>query len=439
MPIEEFLKNNAVRFADKAAVVCGDQQVTYQQLYADCVACAERHAEEGREPGKLVPLRATPTIDYLIEYFAIHVGGCIAVPLAKDLSDEEFAHYAAELQNVEVPEDTADILFTTGTTGKSKGVMISHDTIMADAENLIDAHKYSSDLTFVIAGPLNHCGCWSKVFPCIIQGATIILKDGIKNLDDLFLTLESASTKVATFMVPSSIKIAMEFGAERLERLSDKIDFIETGGAPMAPKDLQKLCQLLPHSRLYNTYASTESGIVATYNFNEGECLHGCVGPAMKNSAISISPEGYILCSGRTLMTGYFKDPQTTEEILKNGVITMSDFGKLDEQGRLWLIGRNGDTINTGAYKVEPTEVENAAMEHPAIKDCICIATPHIVLGTALKLLYVPSDQTTVTKREIALFLKSKLEVHKVPLAYEQVESINMTFNGKKDRKSYRS
>ena len=439
MHIEDYLARNASAYADKAAIICEDGVVTYSQLHAASSARAKEYAGKGMRAGDIVPIRACPSIEYFTDYFAIHMNGCTAVPLAKDITEEEFRKYCDETKGSTVPEGTADILFTTGTTGKSKGVLISHDTIIADAENLISGHGYTSDLSFIISGPLNHCGSWSKVFPCIIQGATMILKDGIKDLKDLFQSIESAATKVATFMVPSSIKIAMQLGADRLASYDGKIEFIETGGAPMAACDMLQLCSLLPSARLYNTYASTESGIVTTYNYNDGKCIHGCVGPAMKHSSVRISAEGQILCGGRTLMLGYYNEPVLTEEVLKDGVLTMSDTGFIDSEGMLHICGRNDDVINTGAYKVEPTEVENAALELPYIKDCICIASPHPIMGSALKLLYVLDGDADVKKKDIAFYLKSRLESYKVPLMYEAVDHINMTYNGKKDRKSYRA
>ena len=81
-----------------------------------------------------------------------------------------------------VPEDTADILYTTGTTGLSKGVIISHRAIIADAENLIAGQGFSHDLAFVVNGPLNHIGSLSKIYPVVILGATLIIVDGMKDI-----------------------------------------------------------------------------------------------------------------------------------------------------------------------------------------------------------------------------------------------------------------
>ena len=436
--MNDILTQNAILYADKKAFVCGKDSITFRDLYYAATEKANELIAGGMSEGDIIPVKAVPAIEYFIEYFAIHLNKGIVVPLASDISDEAYSLYNEELKNSKVPRGTADILFTTGTTGKSKGVIISHEAIIANSENLIEAHKYNDELSFIICSPLNHYGAWSKIFPCIIKGMTVILQNGIKIIDEMFSAIDGAEGKVAIFLVPSSIKILMQMSGEKLSEYSDKIAFIETGGAPMSEGDMKHLCRLLPHSCLYNTYASTESGIIATYNYNCGECIPGCVGTPMRDSSVSISPEGHIMCSGKTLMTGYLEDSILTNEILRNGVVTMADRGRIDEKGRLYVMGRDDDVINTGAYKVNPQEVEDAANEYADIKDCICIAVPHAILGTALKLLYTTHDGSDISKKNLAEFLKVKLEKYKIPLLYEKAEEVKMTFNGKKDRKYYR-
>lgn len=431
------LKENSIVFANRLALVCGKEKITYGELYSAVLSRAAELTAAGMSEGDIIPLRAIPSIDYFASYFAIHFNRGIVVPLASDISEENFRQYKENLKTSRVPEGTADILFTTGTTGKSKGAIISHEAIVANAENLIAAHGYNENLSFVICSPLNHYGAWSKVFPCIMQGMTIYLLDGLKVMDRLFDVIDSSATKIATFMVPSGIKMLMQLCGDRLSGYADRIAFLETGGAPMSESDMKNLCRLLPHTRLFNTYASTESGIITTYDYQEG-CISGCVGRPLKNSSVAISSQGHILCSGKTLMTGYLDAPLLTSKILRGGVVEMSDRGMIDKEGRLHILGRDDDVINTGAYKVNPIEVEDAANEYAGIKDSICIAAPHILLGTALKLLYVTHDGKDISKKDLACYLLTKLEKHKVPMLYERVDEIKMTFNGKKDRKYYR-
>lgn len=482
MTLEDYLRQDAELYPGKTAVVCGEEHVTYRELWQRVKARATQLAEtdsvisQGSIKGALVPFRAVCEIDTLVLYFAIHLAGCVAMPLEKDLPEEQFQAFCklARKQtsmgtdsSASLPEGTADVLFTTGTTGKQKGVIISHATILADAENLIAAQGYHHDLTFIVCGPLNHIGSLSKVYPMILVGGTIQLLDGIKDIDAWFQVMEQPKAQAlaeasclskapkpafASFLVPASIRMLMAFSSERLSQNADRIEFIETGAAPMAKADMERFCQLLPHSRLYNTYASTETGIIATYDYNHGECLAGCLGKPMKHSSIQIGEEdeaggfqeasegdvGRVACKGKTLMSGYLGDAELTASVLRDHTVYTADLGRIDEQGRLRLEGRAGDVINVGGYKVIPTEVEDAALSLPMVKDCICIPAQHRVLGTVLKLLVVLKDGFVLDKKAIAKGLQQHLENYKIPMLYEQVDAIKRTFNGKIDRKAYK-
>ena len=123
-------------------------------------------------------------------------------------------------------------LRTTGTTGKSKTVVISQQAVIANSQNLIHAHGYSSDTVFVVAGALDHLGGWSKIFPTLMTGGTLILMDGMKDVNAFFRAMDYDSTHLATFLVPASIRMLLQFSADRLASYSHKIEFLETGAAP---------------------------------------------------------------------------------------------------------------------------------------------------------------------------------------------------------------
>lgn len=435
MILEDYLGRNAGLYPGKTAVVINGCSYTYGQLKS-LVDGRVRSIADSKHP-RFVCLKAVPSIDFIVDYFAYHLKGIAVVPLAKDIPQALTDGISEELSRCEIPEGTADILYTTGTTGKSKGVMISHRTIMADAENLTQGQGFTRDTVFVINGPLNHIGSLSKVYPVILNGCTMIIVDGLKDLDAFFRCFEYPSDKMATFLVPASIRILIQFASDRIASLSSKMDFMETGAAAISKSDMEELCRLLPKTRLYNTYASTETGIITTYDFNCGKCIAGCLGRPMVNSGLFITEEGKIACTGDTLMTGYVGDPERTSAILRDGVIYTSDFGEIDSDGMLHLKGREDDVINVGGFKVAPLEVEDAAMGFPGISDCICIPVKHPLTGNALKLLAVMAPGAGLDKKALALFLGQRLEPHKVPMLYEQVESVRRTFNGKPDRKFY--
>ena len=433
MTLEDFLCQDARLYSDKIAVVCGDEQLTYGQLWQRVMARSAQY-----QKGRAVVFRASQTIDFVVTYFAIHLAGGVAVPLEKDAPDALFDETARTMEQAQLPEGIADVLFTTGTTGKSKGVMISHRTIVADAENLIQGQLFSHELVFVINGPLNHIGSLSKIFPVVLLGASLYILEGMKDVNRFFQALDYPCQKMATFFVPASVRILTQLCADRLASYAHKIDFIECGGAPLPHADMLELCRLLPRTRLYNTYASTETGIISTYNYNDGRCVAGCLGRPMRHSRIIITPEGKISCQGDTLMSGYVGEPELTATVLRGDTVYMSDFGRIDDEGMLHIGGRESDVINIGGYKVAPTEVEDAALSLPGVKDCICISAPHPITGIALKLLVVMADGLSMDKRQIARHLKSQLESYKIPLLYEQVDAVKRTYNGKIDRKAYR-
>jgi len=441
MMIEDFLRSHADRLGDKVAIARGDETITYAALYRRVRAEAERLAAQCRAanvaPHALpVTMRSSQSIDFLVSYFAAHVAGRPFVPLEKDLSDERFYEIRNVLGSASLPKGVADILFTSGTTGKPKGVMLSHRAIVANGDNLIQAQGYSTDLAFVVSGSLCHIGSLSKVWSTIMMGATLVLTDGMKDIERFFAALNYPCPKIATFLVPASIRMLLRFAPERLAAYAGTIDFVETGAAPMSLDDMQRLCATLPHSRLYNTYASTETGIIATHDYNTptGNIL-GCLGHPMKHSSIAIGEGGRIVCQGKTLMLGYVGINSLL--LTPRSSLPTNDLGYIDQYGRLMLQGRIDDIINVGGFKVSPIEVENASMRFPSMADCICVSASHPILGNVLKLIYATTDGAPIAKSALVVHLRKELEAYKVPLAYEQVDAVARNSNGKLDRKYY--
>lgn len=434
--VEEAIAQHATHTPfHKALVVEGGTTMNYQQLNE-----AINHVVQqlGNVKGHYVPFKATCSADSVVLYFAIHRKGGVAVPLDKDMTQPLFNSVKQRLsESSSCPINTADVLFTTGTTGQPKGVIVSHKAMVANAENLIEAQGYHPSLTFVINGPLNHVGSLSKLYTSFLAGATVSLIDGVKNLDRLLNVMEQAEGSVATFLVPASIRMLMTFAADRVRQLASKIEFIETGAAPITQTDMEQLCALLPTSRLFNTYASTETGIIATHNFNHSDaCIAGCVGRVMRHSFISINEEGIVECSGDTLMTGYWNETVSNTPLQPLDIISTNDLGYFDTYGRFNIKGRIDDVINVGGYKIAPTEVEACAMDSGMVSDCICVTCQHAIIGNVLHLLVVPCS-VSFDKRQLYKWLKAHLEAYKLPQDIRIVNHVERTFNGKLNRKAY--
>lgn len=438
MTQEECIRIHAGETPDKIAVVCGSDSITYSELWNAIQERSEQLVENGARPCRPYIYRASQDIAFIVTYCAIHNIGAIAVPLGHDAPEEYFDAVRNELDACTFGDDIADILYTTGTTGKAKGVMLSKTALEACADNFITDMGFNAGLCFVISGPLNHIASLFKMHPILTAGGTVSVVDGIKDMNAFYDIFKLPFDKFGTFLVPSSIRMLLQFSYDRLASLADRIELIETGTAPMTQHDMELLSRALPKSRLYNTYGGTEIGAVCTYNFNDGIYKEGCIGRPMKNSSVEVTPDGDVIVSGKTIMSGYVADEENTRKVMHDGKIYGADLGYVDEDGMIHLKGRRGDVINVGGFKVDPSEVENAVASHPSVKDCICIAAKHPVMGNVLKLLVVLAEGHELDKHSLAVHIKSKLESHKVPTYYEAVDEIKRLYNGKLDRKAYR-
>ena len=133
--LEDYLKANSESIPDKIAIICGGDRITYRQLWNRVL---ERSLEFCTYSSDVVVLRASQSIVFLVDYFAVHWARKVIVPLEKDIPEESFFKIQNELKDFIVPENVADILYTTGTTGKQKGTMLSHRAIIANAEKKLE-------------------------------------------------------------------------------------------------------------------------------------------------------------------------------------------------------------------------------------------------------------------------------------------------------------
>lgn len=439
--LEDYVRHYAAAVPARPAAEHNGTVLTYSALWQ----AVERRAEElraaGVRAGSLYPFLTEQNTDFLVTYLAVHAVGAAAVPLGHELPAAEYDAVSAVCRRAVLPhavddgENIADVLFTTGSTGQRKGVMTSMRALLADADNLICGQGFSADTVFVVCGPLNHIGSLSKVWPVLMTGGTLRILDGLKDMNALFSAFDG-KRPVATFLVPAAIRLLLRAGGASLRRISGCTDFIETGGAAVSQSDMEAMCAAFPSSRLYNTYASTETGIVTTYDYNHNPCVSGCLGRALRHSSFAVLGDGRLTCSGDTVMSGYLDDTEgITAQVLRGGTVYTSDLAQVDSLGQLHLTGRAGDVINIGGYKVSPTEVEDAALAAGGVSDCICAPFCSPLFGDTIKLWYVAD--ASVTKQQLARWLAARLEGYKVPRVFEQVDEIKHLFNGKPDRKYY--
>lgn len=344
------------------------------------------------------------------------------------------------------PDDTAEILFTTGTTGKSKGIELTHKNVVAVAENVIDGVEMKKDNVEVIPVPLSHSHGLRRYYGNMLNGSSVIILDGVIFYKKLFEKMD-AFHATAMDLVPAALSALFKLSGDRLGDYKDQLEYVQLGSAPIPAQDRERLCRLLPNTRLYNFYGTTESGCSCILDFNAMKDKKNCIGRPTRHAHFVFVDEeghpidateehpGFLSCSGDMNMKGYYRSPKLNEETLRDGYIRTKDLSYMGEDGLIYMLGRQDDVIVTGGSKVAPDEIEGVAMEFPGIADCGCIPVDHPLLGKEPKLFVVMERDAAFDPTAIYQFLKDRLEAYKVPKQIEQIDRIPRTYNGKIQRK----
>ena len=267
-----------------------------------------------------------------------------------------------------------------------------------------------------------------------------------KNIRKFYHYLEEYKV-TSILMPPSAVRMLLVLSAKELAKYSGQLDHIHTGSSSFPEADKEKLCEILPNTRLYYGYGSSEAGCSCLFDYSKQRGLICCVGRPNKNSTVLIVDDdhkeikgtkdnpGLIAVTGDTVMSGYFNEPELTAGSLQNGVIYTNDLGYIDESGLVYVLGRRDDVINIGGLKIAPTEVENIVLRYPGVAECACFAVEDRMGGSVPKLNIVPAQGATIDATELRKFMAEYLEAFKIPKLVATVDEIPKTFNGKINRK----
>ena len=339
-------------------------------------------------------------------------------------------------------DTVCELLFSTGTTGKEKGIIITNGNNIALAENVMFGVEMKKDNVELIPSPLNHSHALRRYYGNMLCGASVVISTGVINLFGFFKLIEKFGVN-SIDLVPTALTILLKLSKDKLGEYKDTLRYIELGAAPLMQADKDKLKELLPNTRLYNFYGSTESGCIAIYNFNDSKDKPGCIGKPTFNAKIiavdenrniiETSPKktGLLASAGKMNMKGYWKDEKETAAALSEGVVYTNDEIYFDEDGDIILLGRRGDVINVAGNKVSPDEIENAAKKIDGIADCGCVPEADALKGSIPKLFVEIKPGAKFDAVFIRESLSKSLEPYKVPQRIVQIDKIPRTFNGK--------
>lgn len=470
---------------DRLCLADDTGRVSYAE-YADRIARAAAALEgAGVRAGDRVVVEACQTIDYLAVELALHLIGAVFVPLEHNCAAVKLmsiadrvdaalivackteglegrgamtfdalyqrADAAAPRANAAWPgaTDVCEILFSTGTTGREKGIVLTHANDIALAGNVINGVEMARDNVEMIPSPMNHSHGLRRYYANMVNGSTVVLLGSVMNMRRFMQNMEDYGVN-ALDLVPAALTAVLKLSRGRLSDYRDRLRYIQFGAAPMAEADRREICRLLPKTRLYNFYGSTESGCVALYNFNVPDAKPNCIGrPAVnarlffvdddrREMATDAEHTGLLASAGTMNMLGYWQDAAETAKAMADGAIYSNDEAYLDADGDIILLGRRGDVINVGGNKVAPDEIEDAAMGCEGVADCGAIPVSDPQRGQVPKLFVQVRPGCALDPAQLRAYLAGKLESYKVPMYIEIIEKIPRTYNGKLLRKELR-
>ena len=487
---------------DKKAVVFKGEYLTYRELCRRIAGMAERLGKEGVGQGDRVCFSAVSKPEMVAAYMAVQACGAVAVFLDKNgtpenmaaiyeeagakllLTDKPMKEYAekcrvqslrelyrqagewrqdggadldAELQKrktAPAEEDLAELLFTTGTTGKPKGVMLTYKAVYHILTNTIEGIGIREDDILLLPLPLNHSFALRVLRAVLYRGATVVLQNGFTFAKEVENNVVNHGCN-AMACVPASYEVMKSQMQDAFAGTLGGMRFIEFGAGSLSIQQRKEITALLPGVQIYNTWGSSESGGAIFCDVCEavkseerigtlGRPLAGKVqvmitdsgGKEMESNA---SHPGRMALRGDMQMAGYWNNKEMTEQTLRDGWLLTGDMAYMDADGYVFMLGRADDIINVGGEKVSPLEVENIAGQCEGVRECACIGVddPDGIYGQ-IPVLFVAAD-SRYSEEELRKFIASKAERYKIPQKYVLVESIPRNRMQKVDRNRLKS
>jgi long-chain acyl-CoA synthetase len=463
----------ALQVAPRAVAVSdGEYRLDYATLWDRCTRLAAALTGLGLAPGDRVAILANNSHHYLETYIAVPAGAFVVVPLNTRHANPEL-RYALEDSGAAVlitdrdprpftdlvrhvvrlpgdyetlitearpagfaavdENDLAGLFYTGGTTGASKGVMLSHRNLIANAFHWMAVVPHTSDEHILIMAPMFHAAGTNGVLAAVWHAAqqiTLPVFDPAHALD-----LIERERVTMTLGVPTMLAAIAE---EQLARPRDtsSLRVLVHGGSPIASEVIRCTHQALPSANLFHTYGATElsplcAALPDEENLIDSPRLRSC-GRSMPGCEIRICADdgaellrgeiGEVVVRGANVMQGYWNKPAETAAVLCEGAYWTGDLGYMDDDGYIYLVDRSKDMIVSGGENVYSTEVEEVLYRHPAVLEAAVFGVPDDKWGEAVHAVIVPrAGHRDIDPAALIAFAREYIAAYKVPKAIDVV------------------
>ncbi|HEY6286306.1 MAG TPA: long-chain fatty acid--CoA ligase [Ktedonobacteraceae bacterium] len=340
------------------------------------------------------------------------------------------------------PDDTAIILYTSGTTGQPKGAELSHLNMLLNARLSDSMYPRMDHDVHLITLPLFHSfGQSVQLNAGLYNRATLVLLPRFTP-DATFRLMEREGVTIFAGVPTMYWALLNHPGAEKydLAKIARHLRLCVSGGAAM-PVEVMKAFEAKFNVTILEGYGLSETSPIATFNRLDRPTKPGSIGLPVwgvsvrlvdqQDNDVGINELGEIIIRGHNVMKGYYKRPEATAEAFRNGWFHTGDIGRRDEEGYIYIVDRVKDMIIRGGFNVYPREIEDVLMTHPAVSLAAVVGVPHERHGEEVKAYVILKVEATVSESELVAWSKTNMADYKYPRIIEFRETLPVTATGK--------
>jgi len=337
-------------------------------------------------------------------------------------------------------EDLACLMYTSGSTGKPKGVALSHENIVENTRSILGYLELTPEDRGMVVLPFFYCYGASLVHTHFAVGGTLVLENQFLYPNKVLEKMDRE--RVTGFAgVPSTFAILLRrsnLHAHDFEHLR----YVTQAGGAMAPALIRELQRALPRTKIFIMYGQTEASARLSYLPPDRlEAKLGSIGKAIPNvelrvlnrkgEEVKVGEVGEIVARGANIMKGYWNSPEETRNVLDGDGLHTGDLARVDEDGFLYIVGREKDMIKSGSHRVSAKEIEDLLLEEPSVLECAVIGVEDEMMGEVIKAFVVPVNRKQVQEDDLVRFCKKRLPPYKVPRVVEITRALPKNEAGK--------
>lgn len=491
MTIPELLEKRTQREPDRTFVFCDEKEYSLRLLNENACRVAANLAKRGVRPEEKVVLLMGNCMEFLYLFVGLGRIGAVMVPVNPTLKPDEIAyivnnadattivampdfapmlpHLKAALPNLrhvfflgeEAPEGAepfpvllepvdeipaimatehsdAALIYTSGTTGMPKGVVLTHRNYVWNARSVAHSNHLRPDDRFLLVLPLFHVNAQVvSVLTPLIGGVDLVLMTRF-NLHGILPMIAKYKVTIMSG-VPTIYNMLASMGKAKQHDVSS-IRYFVSGAAPL-PEDTYDAVQKVFARPMIMGYGLSEATCASAVADHEDPIRWNSCGPALrytnmrivdkKGHDVPVGEVGEIVVSGPTVMKGYYKNPEATKEVLKDGWLHTGDLGRFDEDGYVYIVGRLKDMIIRGGQNIYPAQIESVLMKMKGIEEACVVGVDEPRWGQEVLAVIKLAEGQSLTEQEISDFCKEHLAQYKCPRYVRFVDGFPKTPTGK--------